>query len=201
MKVLSTCLCICLLVFLGGCFEGDRNFIGPYSFNPSRLPDLPEEVLACVEISEFDHGDLALIEASQLYDSASQFVEILTSTGPLDGSLFPSLEDKIAIDFTLFIPTNIAWRQFLVQHSGKELDTPTLTAVLRSHIMDEAFTYEAIVTGQPSAPDMNGRLVQFEQEMSGCISINQVASPVMVDGLCKNGVIHLIDEVFLPDGF
>ena len=194
-------ICVCLLTFLGGCFEPEQNFIGPFAFNPSQLPPLSQELLACVDNSQLDHSHLALVESAQLYDSASQFVEVFLQAGEEDTVLFASLEEKIVIDFTIFLPTNKAWNSFLARFPDREFSKQDLITLTRGHIMDEKFTYEAIVTGKPSAPDMNGRLVLFEQEGTDCVSINKLANPVVVDGICNNGVIHLINEVFLPDGF
>lgn len=190
-----------VLFLLGGCFEPDQNFIGPYAFNPSQLPPLSQEVRACVDSSELVHSHLALVASAQMYDSASQFVEVLIQAGERDSILFASLAEKIAIDFTLFLPTNKAWRSFLARYPDREFSSEELIALTRGHIMDEAFTYDAIIRGKPSAPDMNGRLVVFEQEGTECLSINNLANPVVVDGICNNGVLHLINEVFLPDGF
>lgn len=190
-----------ILLSLFGCFNEDQNFIGPYFFNPSRLPSLPQEVLACVDSSALEHSHLSLIEAAQLYDSASKFVEVLVAAGQEDEILFASLSEKITIDFTFFLPTNKAWNAFVARNPGRDFTSEELISLTRGHIMDEMFTYEAIVTGKPSAPDMNGRLVVFKQEGTDCLSINNLANPVVVDGICNNGVIHLINEVFLPDGF
>ena len=46
---------------------------------------------------------------------------------------------------------------------------------------------------------MNGTLVLFEQEIGSCLLINKQASPSMVDDLCKNGVIHVINQVLVPE--
>ncbi|MEM6631552.1 MAG: fasciclin domain-containing protein [Bacteroidota bacterium] len=183
-----------------GCAGDDPHLKGPILFNPSMLPGLSSEESACVVSSLKEHVDLTILAASGNYDSSSVFSDFMYQIEGIDKALFNNISTRGGIDFTLFLPTNSAWARFLAANPAyKELSGSQINTLVRGHLMDEAFTYEAILRGMPHAPDMNGAIVVFEQDVSACLLINDQATPQIVDDQCKNGVIHVINRVLVPE--
>ena len=106
-------ICVLVLIILWGCEDRDPHLKGPILFNPSLLPELSAEELACIEEAQKEHEDLTILEASANYDSSSVFSDFMSQLKDIDRALYTNISTRGGIDFTLFLPTNTAWRRFL----------------------------------------------------------------------------------------
>jgi uncharacterized surface protein with fasciclin (FAS1) repeats len=99
--------------------------------------------------------------------------------------------------FTVFAPTDDAFAAI----DGEVLndlisDTELLTAVLTYHVVPGRFT-AADVSGLSSAPTLNGKDVSLSTD-GGMVMVDG-ATVVSADIEASNGIIHVIDQVLLPE--
>ncbi|CAG6000277.1 unnamed protein product [Menidia menidia] len=100
--------------------------------------------------------------------------------------------------YTLFAPTNDAFDKL---DSGMlerlQSDKEALTALLNFHLLDSVQCSEAIMAGS-SYETLEGNNIEI-----GCdgesLTVNGVKMVIKKDIVTTNGVIHLIDQVLLPD--
>ncbi len=99
--------------------------------------------------------------------------------------------------FTVFAPTDDAFAAI----DGETLsdliaDTELLTAVLTYHVVPGLFLAQDVV-GLDSAPTLNGKDVSISLMDGGVLVDN--ANVIATDIRTKNGVVHIIDQVILPE--
>lgn len=102
--------------------------------------------------------------------------------------------------FTVFAPTNAAFQKLDPTTLNTIISTPSLlTALLQYHVVaDEVFSNElsngnvpTLLSGQSVAVNVSG----------GMVTLNGSTKVTTADVDASNGVIHLIDEVLLPEDF
>lgn len=100
--------------------------------------------------------------------------------------------------FTVFAPTDAAFEK-LPDGTVEALleDIPALTEVLTYHVVPGR-VFSGDVVGLDEAPTVQGQTVSISVE-GGTVMLNDSASVVGTDVLATNGVIHVIDEVILPE--
>lgn len=99
--------------------------------------------------------------------------------------------------FTVFAPTDAAFASI----DGEVLndlvaDTELLTAVLTYHVVPGRYTSGEVV-GLTSAPTLNGKAVSIAVE-DGSVRVDN-ATVTATDIEASNGIIHVIDQVILPE--
>jgi basic membrane lipoprotein Med (substrate-binding protein (PBP1-ABC) superfamily) len=179
-------------------------------FAPANEAPVPAEVTAQVQ---------AILEG--LRDGS-----IVTGVNPVTGELLPTVADVLAASapefsvlaaavdaaglgdvlvnggpFTIFAPTDAAFAALLEELgvTAEELlaDTETLTAVLTYHVVPGAYLSGTILSAMPeSVTTVNG--ADLALTYGDTLMVNQ-ANVVATDVLLRNGVIHVIDSVLIPE--
>lgn len=100
--------------------------------------------------------------------------------------------------FTVFAPTDAAFEK-LPEGTVESLlaDIPALTEVLTYHV-SQGRVFSGDVVGLDEAPTVQGQTIMIGVD-GGMVMLNDSASVVGTDVLATNGVIHIIDEVLLPN--
>lgn len=109
--------------------------------------------------------------------------------------------------FTVFAPTNQAFVDLLATNPAwnriSDIDATTLTNVLYYHVLDTKVmagdltddTYAVTLNTQGTASNEN---TVIEVDVTGGATLNNSANIDAVDIQATNGVIHIIDEVLMP---
>ncbi|RVE65026.1 hypothetical protein OJAV_G00132160 [Oryzias javanicus] len=100
--------------------------------------------------------------------------------------------------YTLFAPTNDAFEKLGSDVLERlQSDKEVLKALLNFHLLDSVQCSEAIMAGT-SYETLEGNTIEI-----GCdgdsLTVNGIKMVLKKDIVTKNGVIHLIDQVLLPD--
>jgi uncharacterized surface protein with fasciclin (FAS1) repeats len=99
--------------------------------------------------------------------------------------------------FTVFAPTDSAFAKLPESAIDALLkDKAKLTSVLTYHVVPGTLT-SSDVAGPTSAETVNGQAVKIST--TGQEVLIDSANVVAADIMCSNGVIHVIDEVLLPN--
>jgi len=107
--------------------------------------------------------------------------------------------------FTVFAPTNQAFVDLLATDPAwnaiADIPNATLTAVLNYHVlpvevMSADLTDDTYATTLNQGPNMENTVI--EVDVTGGASLNNSANITDVDIDASNGVIHIIDEVLMP---
>jgi len=129
----------------------------------------------------------------QTAQDAGSFNTLLTALDVAD--LTSALEG--AGPFTVFAPTDQAFAAIDPEVLSDLLaDTELLTAVLTYHVVPGRFT-AADVAGLSSAPTLNGKDVTLSFDGT-TVSVDG-ATVIAADVEASNGIIHVIDDVILPE--
>ena len=125
-------------------------------------------------------------ELSILVDAivAADLVGVLSSDGP----------------FTVFAPTNAAFQAIPEETLNTILGNPALlTSLLQYHVVGgekksgdlSTGPVQTLLSGQTVAVDVSG----------GMVTLNETSNVTAADIGASNGVIHVIDEVLMPEDF
>lgn len=99
--------------------------------------------------------------------------------------------------FTVFAPTNDAFNGLPAGVLNYLLDNPAeLAAVLQYHVVSGKVLSTDLSSG--TVATLNGNI---EVEVNTSVTINGSADVVTADVEATNGVVHIIDEVLIPEGF
>ncbi len=99
--------------------------------------------------------------------------------------------------FTVFAPTNDAFENLPDGVLDYLLENPTeLAGVLKYHVVAGSVLSTDLATG--AVTTLNG---DIDVDISTGVVINGSASVVTADIKATNGVVHIIDEVLIPEGF
>ena len=115
--------------------------------------------------------------------TAANLVETLKGEGP----------------FTVFAPTDEAFARLpagTVDELLKPENLDQLTAVLTYHVVPGAVTADQVVNLSEAAT-VNGQVVEFSINDSNVMV--EDAKVIATDIMASNGVIHIIDNVILPE--
>ncbi|MGM0532400.1 MAG: fasciclin domain-containing protein, partial [Bacteroidota bacterium] len=128
-----------------------------------------------------------LVAALTREDLTIDFVSALTGEGP----------------FTVFAPTNAAFAALLDELGASSLgdiDTETLEAVLQMHVL-AGNVMSADLSEGLAAETLLGQELTFSLEGGATLTDpnGRVSNITAVDIEAQNGVVHVIDEVVLPD--
>lgn len=150
-----------------------------------QVIDLPTVVTMAVANPAFE----TLVAALTREDLTTDFVSILNGSG----ELYP---------FTVFAPTNDAFGSLLafLEISGLgDIDEPTLSATLMNHVVSGANVKSTDLVDQMSVNTLSGTQTIDLTDGAKIIDGNdRVANIILVDVQTANGIIHVIDEVILP---
>ncbi|MEL4455875.1 fasciclin domain-containing protein [Lutimonas vermicola] len=125
-------------------------------------------------------------ELSILVDAivAADLVGVLSSDGP----------------FTVFAPTNAAFQAIPEETLNTILGNPALlTSLLQYHVVGGEVKSGNLSTG-PVQTLLSGQTVAVDVS-GGMVTLNETSNVTAADIGASNGVIHVIDEVLMPEDF
>ncbi len=125
-------------------------------------------------------------ELSILVDAvvAANLVDVLSSDGP----------------FTVFAPTNAAFQAIPEETLNTILGNPALlTSLLQYHVVGGEVKSGDLSTG-PVQTLLSGQTVAVDVS-GGMVTLNETSKVIAADIGASNGVIHVIDEVLMPEDF
>ncbi len=101
--------------------------------------------------------------------------------------------------FTVFAPTNAAFAKLDPDVLNTIISTPSLlTALLQYHVVSGAVTSDMLSNG--AVPTLlSGQSIDVN--VSGGVTLNGTSKVTSANIIATNGVIHIIDEVLMPDDF
>ncbi len=113
--------------------------------------------------------------------------------------------------FTVFAPTDTAFERLLPQTAKEQIasDAGLLKQALLGHVVPARLTTEDLLF---AFPQLNGKTKVFALNKQVIIVEGEIRSPVLVDmrereavitrrdALAANGIIHVVDNVLLPEG-
>lgn len=145
-----------------------------------------------------DLGDRRnLVDLAASKPELSVFVEALNAAGLTDTL-------KGSGPFTVFAPTNDAFTSLLGELGTTKdallADKPTLTAVLKYHVLNKLVPRADIPSGKAIEP-VGGGFFKIDK-MGDAYNVtdgrNRVSHVVSTDSFALNGVLHEVDHVLLP---
>ena len=156
------------------------------------LMAIPLLSLSCSDDDD-DNGtsDKNIVEIAQGTPSLSTLVDALVAA---------DLTDALSGDgpFTVFAPSNDAFAKLDPDVLNNIISTPSLlTSLLQYHVAGAELssgqlngTVQTLLSGQT-----------LDAENAGGVTINGTANVTTADVLASNGIIHVIDEVLIPEDF
>uniref|UniRef100_A0A3B4BC08 Uncharacterized protein n=1 Tax=Periophthalmus magnuspinnatus TaxID=409849 RepID=A0A3B4BC08_9GOBI len=129
-------------------------------------------------------------------NTIQSFVEVDDDLTTLSVNLMDKLGEKG--QFTLFAPTNAAFDKIGIETLERLQDNKdALQALVKYHLLNSVQCSEAIMSGT-SYETMEGSNIDI-----GCdgdsLTVNGVKMVLKKDIVTSNGVIHLVDQVLMPD--
>ena len=115
-------------------------------------------------------------------------------------SILSTPEGTSPAPFTVFAPTNDAFAALLVElgaNSLSDIDGPTLTAALNTHVIAGANVRAADLT-DGTVTTLGADLVVDATNATLTDPNGRVSNIIVVDVQAVNGVVHAIDKVLLP---
>ncbi len=115
---------------------------------------------------------------------AAELVDVLSGPGP----------------YTVFAPTNAAFAKLDPATLNNIIATPSLlTALLQYHVVSGE-VYSGDLSPGPVQTLLSGQTVEVGIS-GGMVTLNGSATVVAADVCASNGVVHVIDEVLIPEEF
>ncbi|MGB0837339.1 MAG: fasciclin domain-containing protein [Flavobacteriaceae bacterium] len=152
-----------------------------------KVIDIP----SVVDFAVSDPNFATLVSALTRDDLETDFVSILSS---YDMEVYP---------FTVFAPTNEAFGALLaeLEISGlADIDMATLSATLMHHVVAGANVRSMSLTDQMEISTLGGSIYTDLSDGAKLVDMNSRSIGIsVVDVQAGNGVIHVIDQVILPN--
>ena len=102
--------------------------------------------------------------------------------------------------FTVFAPTNAAFEKMDPATLNTIISTPSLlTALLQYHVVDGDVLSTDLSNG-PVETFLSGQNIEVMVSSAG-VTLNGTSNVTDADVIASNGVIHIIDEVLIPEDF
>jgi len=138
--------------------------------------------------------------------SSKNIVQVAQSTPDLsilvDAVVAAELTGVLSGDgpFTVFAPTNAAFQKLDEQTLNTIISTPSLlTALLQYHVVGGE-VYAADLTNGPVPTLLAGQSIEVDLS-GGMVTLNGSSKVTAADVGASNGVVHVIDEVLIPEDF
>lgn len=152
-----------------------------------NMEEAPYEFNTVVDIATINDDFSILVSALTREDLNIDFVGTLSGEG----------------SFTVFAPTNAAFADLLAELgvSGlEEIDAATLEAVLQMHVLSGKVMSDDLTEGM-TATTLLGEEIMFSLDGGATITDpnGRVSNITAVDLVARNGVVHVIDTVILPE--
>ena len=151
--------------------------------------------LSCSDDDDNNGGktDMNIVEVAQANPQLSNLVDAIVAaelTGPL----------STGGPFTVFAPTNAAFAKLDPTTLNYILSTPSLlTSLLQYHVVSGKVTSGDLSNG-PVPTLLSGQSIDIDLS-GGMVTLNGSSKVSEADVEASNGVIHIIDEVLIPEDF
>ena len=193
-------------------------FQDPFGNNcDDPAPDQPSKSLFCsLCVESGGNNDFNNIATIQFYVKSTKNIVATAVATPALSTLVAAVKaaDLVATlsspgPFTVFAPTNDAFAaiQSVVDTLLKPENKAKLAKLLTYHVLAGQVLAAAIKNGE-SVATVEGQKVCFEVNrrtkavgVFPCGSTKRAAQVVQADVLATNGVVHVIDQVLVPNGF
>ncbi|KAI4465223.1 periostin-related [Holotrichia oblita] len=116
----------------------------------------------------------------------------------LDASKLASIFEDSG-HYTLFIPTNKAFDKLDEKTKNKILSGNACAATILKHHISSHTVCTAAVIANATVHDDNGEVLNLERKSKQDIILEGKAKLIQSDILLKNGVVHFIDTVLVPE--
>ncbi len=146
-----------------------------------------------------DDDDDKINKNETIVDIAAKTPELSTLVSALEAS---GLDAALSGDgpFTVFAPTNAAFAKLPADELNTIISTPSLlTALLQYHVV-AAEVFSDDLSNGPVQTLLSGQTVDVSLA-GGMVTLNGSSKVTQADIDASNGVIHIIDEVLIPDDF
>lgn len=131
-----------------------------------------------------------------------EIVQAIPGLSTLNSAILAAgLETALASEgpFTLFAPTNAAFANLDPATLNNIISTPSLlTALLQYHVVSGYVTSDQLTNGDVPTL-LSGQSIAVNVD-SG-VTLNSTAQVLEADVIGTNGVVHIIDQVLLPEDF
>jgi len=143
-------------------------------------------------------SEQTILELAQSTDDLSILVDAVTAA---DASIAETLGGDG--QYTVFAPSNQAFANLLATldiEADALLENPFLTDILRYHVVDGEYFAEDLTAldGDFAGTFLPDNYVAVSVSDDGSIVLNDIVTVVTADIDASNGVVHVIDEVLLP---
>ncbi len=159
------------------------------------------EISRELELAALAEASTTIDEVAAADENFSTLLSLVTAPG-VDPAILDLLSDPTA-SITVFAPTNAAFEALLSSLNidpAKLLEHPDLiSTILLYHVVDGAVTSDVVATlnGQSVPTLLDGESIEVQVTNAG-VKLDFTANVTAVDILADNGVIHVIDQVLLP---
>ena len=134
-----------------------------------------------------------IVEIAQSTPNLSTLTSAIVSAGLVEALSGPG-------PFTVFAPTNAAFEKMDPTTLNTIISTPSLlTALLQYHVVSGDVRSSDLSNG-PVSTLLSGQSIEVLVS-SGKVTLNGTSNVTDADVVASNGVIHIIDEVLLPEDF
>ena len=155
---------------------------------------LPLMTISCNDDDDdMKTSDKNIVEVAQSEPTLSTLVNAIGAAGLSNTLQGPG-------PFTVFAPTNAAFEKLDPTTLNTIISTPSLlTALLQYHVVSGE-VYSADLSNGAVPTLLSGKSVNVSIA-GGTVTLNGSSKVTMADVGASNGVIHIIDEVLLPEDF
>lgn len=159
--------------------------------------ELDTDAVALVRDTLERPGDLL-----DLMTTDERFTTLVAAAQAADPAILDTLSSG---GVTVFAPTNQAFINVIAYLGTSEAallaNTEALTNILLYHVVDGEVLAEDVVALDGSAVDtlLENNRISIDLLDSGTVQLNNVVEVIETDIVAANGVIHVINDVLLPD--
>ncbi len=158
-------------------------------------------VVTFTSCTEDDGGDTPVIELN-VVETAQDDAQFSTLVDALvKADLVNTLNDGT---YTVFAPTNAAFNQLFTDLGVSGLDdlsAATLTPILLYHVVAGDVRSTDLTSGYvgTASTGPNNQALKLKVEVENGVTLDNAVNVTSADVVATNGVIHVIDEVLLPN--
>lgn len=155
----------------------------------------PLFILSCSD----DDDDVDVPDDKNIVEIAQATPELSTLVGALQASGLDAALSGTG-PFTVFAPSNSAFNKLDPDLLNNIIATPSLlTSLLQYHVVSGDVTSGDLTNG-PVQTLLSGQTVDVSVS-GGSVVLNGSSNVTTADVIASNGVIHIIDEVLIPEDF
>ncbi|RMG73958.1 MAG: fasciclin domain-containing protein, partial [Chloroflexi bacterium] len=147
-----------------------------------------------------DAASMTIAEIALGDENFTTLVSLATAPG-VDSAILEQLMNPEA-SLTVFAPTNEAFDNLLTSLNidpAKLVEQPDLLNVILSyHVAEGAVTSDQLSNGQEIPTLLEGESIVVQVTSAGVVKLDYTATVTTPDIAASNGVVHVINEVLLP---